>query len=191
VDTPDTRIGKEFGIFTESIMLNNLLSIAHENRYQHLDSPETQPSQYISNHPAIQRLSKRNRVDVSYPKSQFVYSRLAQTILPSISLLGIEIQVHLSSTLLSSVMVSDLTPLAYSIQWLIATSSHSLFTDNPTPGKPLIHEYPLCITFECGAASTQSVICQTQNFYGQARLIPLKPNILSESMLDWYVKATA
>jgi hypothetical protein len=42
---PDTRIPKEFGIFTQSIMLNHLQSVAHENYYQHLDSPTTEPPQ--------------------------------------------------------------------------------------------------------------------------------------------------
>jgi len=56
-------------------MLNNLQSIAHEYRYQHLDSPETDTSQYISNHPGIERLSKRFRVDVSYPRTWLAYSK--------------------------------------------------------------------------------------------------------------------
>jgi len=34
-------------------MLNNLQSIAQENRYQHLDSPETDLVQYISIPPGI------------------------------------------------------------------------------------------------------------------------------------------
>jgi hypothetical protein len=117
----DTWIATQFEIFTESIMLNNLQSIAHENRYQHLDSAETDPSQYVSNHRGIERLSKQYRVDVSYPKSWLSYSRLTWRILPSMSLLSTKIQVHLWSTLLSSVMVSDLTPHAYSIQRLIST----------------------------------------------------------------------
>jgi len=161
---PDTRIAKEFGIFTEFIMLNNLPSIAHENRYQHLDSPETEPSQYISNHPGIERLSKRYQVDVSYPKTRLAYSRLTRRIPPTISSLSNEIHARLRSTLLSSVMVSDLTPHAYSIHRLISTCRHSLFTYDSTPGTPLNREYPLCITFESVAASTQSVICQTRNF---------------------------
>jgi len=160
---PDTRIAKEFGIFTESIMLNNLQSIAHENRYQHLDSPETDPAKYISNHPGIERLSKRYRVDVSYPKTRLAYSSHTRRIPPSISSLSNEIQAHLTSTLLSSVMVSDLTPHPYSIQRLISTCRHSLLTYDPTPGTPLNREYPLCITFESVAASTESVICQTLN----------------------------
>jgi len=57
--TPDTRVPKEFEIFTESSMLNNSQSIAQKNRSQLLDSPETDPVQYISNHPGINRLSKQ------------------------------------------------------------------------------------------------------------------------------------
>jgi len=41
---------------------------------------------------------------------------------------------------------------------------HSLFTYNLTPGTPLNHVYPLCITFQSVAASTQSVIFQTLNY---------------------------
>jgi len=160
----DTRITKEFGIFTESIVLNNLQSIAHDNRFQHLDSPETEPSQYISNQPGIERLSKRYRVDVSYPQTQLAYSRLTRRIPLSISLLSDGVQAHLRSTLLLSVMVSDLTSHACCIRKVISTCRHSLFTYDPTPGTLLNREYPLCITFESVAASTQSVICQTLNF---------------------------
>jgi len=123
---PDTRVTKEFGIFTESSMLNNLQSIAQENRSQLLDSPETDPVQYISNHPGIDRLSKQYRVDISYPKTWLAYSRLSSRIQPSISSLRNEVQAHHKSTLLSRLMVSDLTPHAYSIHWPILTSSHSL-----------------------------------------------------------------
>jgi hypothetical protein len=62
---PDTRFVKEFVIFTESTMLNNVQSIANENCDQHLDFPETDSAQYISNHPVIERQSKRYPVDVS------------------------------------------------------------------------------------------------------------------------------
>jgi hypothetical protein len=61
---PDTRIAKEFGIFSESTLLNNLQSVAKENRYQLLDISETDPAQHISNHPGIERLSMPDRVDV-------------------------------------------------------------------------------------------------------------------------------
>jgi len=76
--TPDTRVTREFGIFTESSMLNNLQSIAQENRSQLLDSPETDPVQYIANHAGIDRLSKRDRVDASYPETRLGYSRLTR-----------------------------------------------------------------------------------------------------------------
>jgi len=121
---PDTRIVKEFGIFTESIMLNNLQSIAHENHYQHLDSPETGPLQYISNDPEIDILSKRYRIDVLYSNKRLAYSSLTRRLLPSISSLSNEIQANLRSTLLSSVMVSDLTTHAYSIQRPMSTCRH-------------------------------------------------------------------
>jgi len=122
---PDTWIAKAFGIFTESILLKNLQSIAHENRYQLLDSPEPGPSKYISNHPRIERRSKPYPVDESYSKTRLAYSRLTQRIPPSISSLSEEIQAHPRFTILSSVIVSDLTPHAYSIQRLISTCRHS------------------------------------------------------------------
>jgi len=145
-------------------MLNSLQSIAHEYSYQHFDSPETDPSQYSSNHPGIQRLSKRFRVDVLYPKTRLAYSRRTRRIQPSILSLRNEVDAHLRSTLLSSVMVSNLTQHAYSIQWRMSICRHWLFTYDPTPGMPLNREYPLCITFESVAASTPSGICQTLNF---------------------------
>jgi hypothetical protein len=73
---PDTRIGKEFGIFSESSLLNHLQSIAKENRFQLLDFPETYPAQNISNHPGIERLPMPDRVDVSYPETRLAYSSL-------------------------------------------------------------------------------------------------------------------
>jgi len=73
---PDTRIAKEFGIFFESTLLNNLQSIAKENRYQLLDFPETDPAQYISDHLGIASQSMPYRVDVSYPETQLAYSNL-------------------------------------------------------------------------------------------------------------------
>jgi len=144
----ETRIVKEFGIFTESTRLNNSQSIAQENRYQHLDSPETDPAQYISNHPGIERLSKRYRVEVSYPEAQLAYSWLFRRIQPSIPSLRNDGQVHLRSTLLSSAMVSALTQHTCSIQRLISTIRHSSFTYHPTPGTPLHCVYPLRISFE-------------------------------------------
>jgi hypothetical protein len=73
---PDTRIAKEFGIFSESTLLNNLQSIAKENRCQLLDISETDPAQHISIHPGIEPLSMPDRVDVSYPETRLAYSRL-------------------------------------------------------------------------------------------------------------------
>jgi len=58
-------------------------------------------------------------------------------------------------------------------------------------GTPLNGEYPLCITFESVAACTQSVIYQTLNIEVQVQLILLDPRLISESMLDTYVKAAA
>ena len=55
---PDARVTKELEIFTESTMLNKIESIALEYRCQLLDSPETDPVQYTSGHPEIDRLSK-------------------------------------------------------------------------------------------------------------------------------------
>jgi hypothetical protein len=111
---PNTRIAKEFSIFGESTILINLLSIAQENCYQHLDSPGTDPAQYIMNHSGIERLSKRYQVDVSYYKTWLAYSRLTWRIQLSISLLRNKVQAHLRSTLLLRVMVSDLTQHTYS-----------------------------------------------------------------------------
>ena len=188
---PDTRIAKEFGIFTESTTLNNLQSIAHEYRYQHLDSPETDPSQYISNHPGMERLSKQYRVDVSYPKTQLTYSKLTGRIQLSIPSLRNEVQAHLRSTLLSSVMVSDWTPRTYSIQHLISTCRHSLFTYDPTPGMPLNREYPLCITIEfCRCQHTDCHLSDTE-LLGAGEAHPARTQLISESMLDRYVKAAA
>ena len=146
--TPDTRIAKEFGIFSESTLLNNLQSIAKENRYQLLHISETDPAQHISNHPGIEQLSMPDRVDVSYPETRLAYSRLPRRKPPSISSLRNEIQAPLRSTLLSRLMVSDLTPHAYSIQRPILTSRDPLLLYDPTPGTPLNCAYPLRITLE-------------------------------------------
>jgi len=42
----------------EASMLNNFQSIAQENRSHLLDSPETDPVQYIANHQWKDRLAK-------------------------------------------------------------------------------------------------------------------------------------
>ena len=145
---PDTRIATEFGIFSESSLLNNFQSIAKENRYQLLDFPEPDPAQHISNHPGIERLSMPDHVDVSYPETRLAYSRLPRRKQPSISSVRNENQAHLRSTLLSRLMVSDLTPHAYSIQRPILTSRDPLLSYDPTPGTPLNCAYPLRITLE-------------------------------------------
>jgi len=145
---PDTSIAKEFGIFSESTLLNNLQWIAKENRYQLLDFPETDPAQHISNHPGIERLSMPERVDELYPETWLAYSRLPRRKQLSISSLSNEIQAHLRSTLLSRLMVSDLTPHAYSILRPILTSCDQLLTYDPTPGTPPNCAYPLRISLE-------------------------------------------
>jgi hypothetical protein len=67
----------------------------------------------------MERLSQGYWVDASYPMTWIAYSRPTRRIPPSITLLRNDIQAHLLSTLLSSVMVSHLTPHPYSIKWLI------------------------------------------------------------------------
>lgn len=74
--TPDTRITKLFGIFTTSTMLNNVLSIAQEHCYQHLDSPAADSALYISDLQGIQTLSKQCQVDVLKPNRHLADSRL-------------------------------------------------------------------------------------------------------------------
>jgi len=123
---------KKFGIFNESTILTDSQSIAEQNRCQLFDSPETDPAPNISNHPGIERLSKQCQVDVSYPETRLAYSRRTRSIQPSISLLRNEVQTHPKGTMLSSLMVSDLTPHPYSIQWPFLTSRHSLLSCAPT-----------------------------------------------------------
>jgi len=145
---PDTRVRTEFGIFTKLSMLKNLQLIAQEYHSQLLNSPETDPVQNISNHPGIDRLSKRHRVDVLYPGTQLAYSRLTQRIQLRISLLRNEVQTHLKSTLLSRLMVSDLTLHAYSIHRPLVTSRDLFLTYDPTPGTPQNCVHTLRIAFE-------------------------------------------
>ena len=151
---PDTRVPKEFGIFTESSMMTNLQSIAQENRCLLLDPPGTDPVQYVSNHPWIERLPKRYRVDVSYPETRLTNFRLIGIIQPSISSHRNEVQAHLKSTLLWRVMVSDLTSYVNSIRRPTTTCFYPSITYDPTlgydptPGMPLDHVYPLRITLE-------------------------------------------
>ena len=108
----------------------------------------------ISNHPGIERLSKRYRVGVSYPEIRLAYSRLTRIVQPSISSLRNEFQAHLKGTLLSSLMVSDLTPHAYSIQRPNLSSRHSLLSYAPTPRRTserfiLLHSKHIFFLPEC------------------------------------------
>jgi len=87
----------------------------------------------ISNHPGIERQSKQYPVDVSYPETQLTYSRLTQRVQPSISSLRNDVQAHLKSTILLSLMVWDLTLPAYSIHRPILTSRHTILSYALTP----------------------------------------------------------
>jgi hypothetical protein len=106
-------------------------------------------------------------------------------------------------------MVSDLTPHAYSIHRPILTSSHSLLAYDSTPGTPLSREYPLRIALE------QFILLHSEHIFsflnalnlwlpahtechlsdikllGAGVTHPAHPKLISESMLDRYVKAAA
>ena len=105
---------------------------------------------YLSNHPGIERLSKRYPDNVSYPKTRLAYSRLSRRLQPSILSHTNEVQAHLRSTLLSSVMVSDLAPHVCSIQRPISTMqalnihtwSHSRHSSEPWI--PTLHYLWIC-----------------------------------------------
>jgi len=174
-------------------MLNNLQSIAQVNHYQLLDSPETDPAQYISNHPWIERLSKRFGVDVSYPKTWLAHSRLTRTIQPCMSSLRNDVEAILGSTLLSRLIVSDFTPHACSradlatLPLITHIWSHSRDTFErciPTLCHPWTINFapfeayvlPSSMLWICGCQHTQCIIFQTLNFLVQARLIPLGPS---------------
>jgi hypothetical protein len=88
-DVPDSRVTKEFGIFTESLIMNNLQSIAQENCSQLVNSLETVSVQYIANLPGRDKLFTRYRVDVSPPEILRAYSSLTPRNQPSISSLRI------------------------------------------------------------------------------------------------------
>ena len=186
---PDPRIAKEVVTFTESTMLNNSKSIAQENHYQHLDYPETDPAQYISNHPGIETLSTQYRVNVPYSKTQLAYSGLTRRIQTSLSSLRNEVQAHLWSTLLSSVMVSDLTPHAYSKAnvdkqaIIFHICFHSRHTSEPCI--PTLH-----YLWICGCQHTECHLSDTKLLAAGAAH-PTWPQLISESTLDEYVKAAA
>ena len=187
---PGTRIAKQFGIFTESTMMDTLQSIAQENHYQLLDAPETDPAQYISNHPWIERLSKRFWVDVWYPKRQLAYCRLTWRILPSISSLRNAVQAHLRSTLLLRSIVPDLTPHTYSkanfdelppIVIIWSQTRHASEPCIPTSHYPWPVHFapsqayflPSSMVWICDCQHTQCVIIQILNFEAKVRHIPL------------------
>jgi len=135
-------------------MLNDFHSIAQENHCQLLDSPETDLAQNISHHPGIERQSNRYWMDESYSKTQLVYSRLTKRIQPSISSRRNEVHAHLKGTILSSLMISDLTLHDYSIQLPILTSCHTLLTYNATPRQAseqfiLLHSKHIFFLPEC------------------------------------------
>jgi hypothetical protein len=129
-------------------MLNNLQWNAKANHYQLLNLPETDPAQYIPNHPGIETISMPYPVDVSYPETQLAYSRCTRRIQTRISGLKNDIQGHPRSMLLSRLIVSDLSLHGYTIQHAILTCHHSLLTYDSTPGTPLNCAYPLYITLE-------------------------------------------
>ena len=108
----------------------------------------------ISNHRGIEGQSKRYRVDVSYPETRLAYSRLTRRVQPSICSLRNEVQAHLKSTILSSLMVSDLKPPTYSIHRPILTSRHSLLSFALTPRRAsewfiLLHSKHIFFLPEC------------------------------------------
>jgi len=148
----------------------------------------------ISNHPGIERQSKRYRVDVSYPETWLAYSRLTRIVQPSISSLRNEVQAHLKSTILSSLMVSDLTPHAYSIHRPILTSRHSLLSYALTPRRAS-ERFTFCSIRSifssfldalnlCLPAHTENHLSDTI-LLGAGAAHPSRPKLISESMLDW------
>jgi len=154
----------------------------------------------ISNHPGIERQSKRYRVDVSYPETWLAYSRLTRIVQPSISSLRNEVQAHLKSTILSSLMVSDLTQHAYSIHRPILTSRRLLLSYAPTPRRAS-ERFTFCSIRSIFPSFLNALnLClpaHTENHLSDMILLgagaahPSRPKLISESMLDWYVKAAA
>jgi hypothetical protein len=196
-------------------MLNNWQSIAQKNRSELLDSPETYSVHYNYNHMWIESVSKQYRVYVLYPKIRLTYSRHTRSIQMTVSSLRHEVQAHLKSTLLSRLTVADLTPHPDSIHWPVLSSRYSLLTSDPTPGygptpgKPLNCVYPLRITLErfillhskhifsflnllnlWPPAHTECHLSHPKLF-GAGAVHPAGPKLISESMLDQYVKATS
>jgi hypothetical protein len=144
-----------------------------------------------------------------YRETQLVYPRLTRRIQPSISSPRNEAQARLKSSLLSRLMVSDLTPHTYSIHRPILTCSHSFLTYYPTPGTPLNRVYPLRITLKRFTllhskhifsflnalnlwlpAHTECHLSDTK-LLGAGAAHPTRAKLISESMLVRYVKAAA
>jgi hypothetical protein len=131
-----------------------------------------------------------------------------------------EVQANLKSTLQSRLMVSDLTPYAYSIYQPMLTSSHSSLPYDPTagyestpgydptPGMPLNHVHPLRITLErflllhfkhnifilnalnLWLPAHPKFHVSDSTLLGAGADDPARPQLLFESMFDSYVKAT-
>jgi len=153
----------------------------------------------ISNHSGIERLSQRYRGDVSYPETLLAYSRLPRRVQLSIFSLRNEVQAHLKGTILSSLIVSDLTPHAYSIQRPIFTSHHSLLSYTPTPRRASERFILLSrgILSSFGNPLNLCLPAHTESHHSDTKLLcagaahPARPQQISESLLDRYVKAAA
>jgi len=168
---PDTTVTKDFTIFNESTILEDVHSIAQQNCCQSLDSAGTDLAQNISNHPEIESLSKQYRVDVSYSETRLVYSNLMGRHQPGISSLRHAVQAFLKGTILSRLMVTDLTLDAYSIQRPIFTHHHSLLTVTHVQQRLWKIDFApfekyfsrSCMHSICACHHTQRVILQTRN----------------------------
>jgi hypothetical protein len=134
-----------------------------------------------------------------YPETRFAYSRLTRRVEPSISSLRNEVQAHLKGTMLSSLMVSDLTPHAYSIQQPILTSRLSLLSYAPTPRRA--SELFILLSRSIFSSFLNALnLClpaHTENHHSDTKLLgagaahPARPKLICESMLHRYVKAAA
>jgi hypothetical protein len=146
---------------------------------------------------------------MSYAETWLVYFTLTRSIQRSISSLRNEVHPHLNIPLLSRLMVSDLTPHVYSMHRAILTSYYSLLTDEPTRGIPPNSIYPVRITLELFIllhskhifsflnalnlwlpAYTECHLSDTKHL-GAGAAHPTRPNLISKSMPDRYVQATA
>ena len=132
-----------------------------------------------------------------YPETRLAYSRVTRRVKLSISSLRNEVQAHLKGTMLSGLIVSDLTPHAYSIQRPILTSRHSLLSYTPTPRRAsaqfILLTRSILSSFRnalnlCLPAHTESHHSDTK-LSGAGAAHPARPKLISGSMLDRYVKA--